>query len=451
MKQLLLDPRVVAQIDNAILVPGPVHKCSHNPLLVEDRPWEVRFDNLYPNIVYDPTDRLYKVWYNPFIVDGAVADTPDEKKSATKYYWTPNREAAVCYAFSEDGIHWTKPELGLIEYNGSTRNNIVKRNTHGAGVFYDPADELAKRFKMLTTLDDTKGPLGVAFSSDGVHWGESVPCPSAAARGDTHNNAFRDPATGKFVAFTRLWDGHRIVGRTESDDFVNWTPAEPVLRALPERPETEPYAMIAFPYEGVYLGLLMAYDTRADKVGCELAFSSDSRKWDWITPGRTLIPFGPKGACDHSCIYAAAHPIIDQDEVRIYYAGNDAGHYAFRNGYLCLCEMERDRFAGFTPVSHGALARIVTNECSCSGHELRISADIREGGSLTVTALDPAGQSLNVSQPVTTSGTDIPLTWRGPSELWSSPQLRLQFDLRMATVYSFRFVETPSTRGHRNE
>ena len=30
----------------------------------------------------------------------------------------------VCYAESRDGIHWTKPELGVVEFNGSKQNNI---------------------------------------------------------------------------------------------------------------------------------------------------------------------------------------------------------------------------------------------------------------------------------------------------------------------------------------
>ena len=34
-------------------------------------------------------------------------------------YWRP-----MCYAESDDGVHWTKPDLGLVEYNGGTRNNI---------------------------------------------------------------------------------------------------------------------------------------------------------------------------------------------------------------------------------------------------------------------------------------------------------------------------------------
>ena len=46
---------------------------------------------------------------------------------------TPEGQAAkkeahpefACYAESRDGIHWTKPELGQHEFNGSKRNNII--------------------------------------------------------------------------------------------------------------------------------------------------------------------------------------------------------------------------------------------------------------------------------------------------------------------------------------
>ena len=31
----------------------------------------------------------------------------------------------ICYAESTDGIHWTKPELGLYEFAGSKQNNIT--------------------------------------------------------------------------------------------------------------------------------------------------------------------------------------------------------------------------------------------------------------------------------------------------------------------------------------
>jgi hypothetical protein len=37
---------------------------------------------------------------------------------------SPRDTGYTCYAESVDGIHWEKPELGLVEVQGSRRNNI---------------------------------------------------------------------------------------------------------------------------------------------------------------------------------------------------------------------------------------------------------------------------------------------------------------------------------------
>ena len=37
----------------------------------------------------------------------------------------PSCAAGCEYATSSDGIHWTKPSLGLVSFNGSTENNII--------------------------------------------------------------------------------------------------------------------------------------------------------------------------------------------------------------------------------------------------------------------------------------------------------------------------------------
>ena len=29
-------------------------------------------------------------------------------------------------AKSKDGVHWTRPKLGLVDWNGSTANNLIK-------------------------------------------------------------------------------------------------------------------------------------------------------------------------------------------------------------------------------------------------------------------------------------------------------------------------------------
>ncbi len=52
----------------------------------------------------------------------------------------------ICYAESRDGIHWTRPNLGLVEFNGSTDNNIILTNhcSHGFSVFKDMRPDCAR-------------------------------------------------------------------------------------------------------------------------------------------------------------------------------------------------------------------------------------------------------------------------------------------------------------------
>jgi hypothetical protein len=126
-RYLLLDSRVVDSAQNAKLIVGTVQKDKNNPLFAEDKPWESRFDNLYANVIYDEQDKLYKCWYNPFIVDRSSKGMSLEERERKSYRPPGNREMGVCYATSKDGIVWEKPELGIVEFDGSKRNNIVFR------------------------------------------------------------------------------------------------------------------------------------------------------------------------------------------------------------------------------------------------------------------------------------------------------------------------------------
>ncbi|MHC4917769.1 MAG: hypothetical protein ACYTGB_20020, partial [Planctomycetota bacterium] len=177
-KYLLLDSRIIEKKENARLAVGTVKKHPANPLFKEDKPWEPRFDNLYSNIFYDKEDKLYKCWYSPFIVDKASSQTSREERLKTRYR-PRGREMGICYAVSRDGLKWDKPELGLVEFEGSKANNLVMRGPHGAGVFKDLRDpDPERRYKAFY-----KG-MAVRFSPDGLRWGDAIRCPQIDARAD---------------------------------------------------------------------------------------------------------------------------------------------------------------------------------------------------------------------------------------------------------------------------
>ena len=64
-KYLVLDSRIIDNVQNAKLTLGETKKHPANPLFGEDKLWEPRFDNLYANVIYDEEDKLYKCWYSP--------------------------------------------------------------------------------------------------------------------------------------------------------------------------------------------------------------------------------------------------------------------------------------------------------------------------------------------------------------------------------------------------
>lgn len=433
-KHLLLDPRVIDSLEDAHLVIGQVKKASSNPLFIEDKPWEVRFDNLYANVIYDADEGLYKCWYNPFIIDEVYTTIPPEQRGQAPYR-PQKREMAIAYATSSDGVTWRKPDLGIIEFNGSTANNLVLRNIHGAGVTRDNHDpNLARRYKAFMKE-------GVAVSPDGIHWSQVAACPEIAARGDTHNLAFWDAPRNRYVGITRLWEsGQRIVGWTESADYRRWSQAIPILRSLPDEPHRQTYALLPFPYAGLYLGLVMIFDTQTDLVDCELAYSLDAQHWERVCAGTPLIPRGPQSSFDGGCLYGAASPIGRDGRLELFYGGGDDTHMSWRRTGLGLAYLRPDGFAGIRPRASDTVGRIVTRPILCTGPHLTVSADAA-GGALRIGVLEADGLSLAECHPIQSDVTDRPVTWRSEYDLIAlqGQMVRLVIEAQAATVYAIGF------------
>ena len=66
-RYLVLDDRIIEATHNAVLTVGTVTKHPSNPLFIEDKPWEKRFDNLYGNVIFNEEKNIYQCWYSPFI------------------------------------------------------------------------------------------------------------------------------------------------------------------------------------------------------------------------------------------------------------------------------------------------------------------------------------------------------------------------------------------------
>ena len=81
----------------------------------------------------------------------------------------------VCYAESDDGIHWVKPNLGQVEYKGSRDNNALDlpgERMYGGHVLKDEEEpDPERRYKMIYNLHNGKTwVFRSATSPDGIHW-----------------------------------------------------------------------------------------------------------------------------------------------------------------------------------------------------------------------------------------------------------------------------------------
>ena len=136
----------------------------------------------------------------------------------------------VCFATSKDGYKWHKPQLGLVEYNGNRRNNLVDLNqanhhVQSCVVYYDPDDpEPGRLFKMLFQSRKYENRFAAAYSPNGLIWRESPNNPVGSwlemAGGTRHNGCYYVCGQGGSHA-----GGVRQLVTHISYDFENWSQA----------------------------------------------------------------------------------------------------------------------------------------------------------------------------------------------------------------------------------
>lgn len=456
---LLLDSRIIDSTINARLTLGSVKKHPANPLFVADKPWEPRYDNMYPNVIFDAEEQLYKCWYCPFIIDERTTKTPPAKRNPTATHYMsakPNkRDEAILYATSKDGVHWEKPKLGLVEFGGNKRNNIVVRGPSGAGVYKDPHEKNpARRYKAFYAAQVGYMQL-IRFSPDGLNWEPEIRCPEIAIQSDCHANMVWSPELQKYVGIVRHYDrfpivGNRKIARTESADGLKWTRSELIIEGTPKN---QMHDMVIFRAGGVFLGLLgvMDYPSVKSMEGVrqqiELAWSPDSYMWHRILPGTPLIANSPAKAKEYGTMpydwgaMFPSQPVIRENEVQIFYGASDWYFFDWRKSGLALATLRPDGWAGFAPDDTTKHAVITTTPVSPTGSQLRVSADVQNGGWLRATVLDAEGKQLATSQAITRTCSDAIVNWDRNFQLSTAEgkRVRLKFEFAKAKLYSFIF------------
>jgi predicted GH43/DUF377 family glycosyl hydrolase len=361
-RRLFLDAWTVEDSQGLTRTFHAAEKYTGNPVLRADKPWETA-----PSAITGP------------YVYGTVAWEGDKLRM---WYQILNKGNHVGYAESSDGLHWTKPELGIVEYDGSNANNLsapASQQGAGTGETHNPsvlrcpgAADSQKRYA-LYGFDGNAGHARVAFSADGLHWTyapETAKTPLFTSSDVV--NFFYDPYQRRYAATwkTRSRRG-RAVGVAWSEDGLVWTkPFDgPLFTADDLDPDaSQVYGMPVFPYQGLYVGLPWIYNARYFKSGdysvkklheaqedsprtmdVQLAWSWDLINWTREPRRQQFIPRGTKGQWDAGMIVTARAPVIVGDKLHFYYGGCDGLHDDQRvNAAIGLATLRLDGFCSMT-------------------------------------------------------------------------------------------------------
>ncbi len=248
-------------IDDALTeaITGKLELRLHHPTPREvalkfDEPWEGNASG-YPTVIQDGS--VYRMWYrgHRYIID------PPPLRQA--------QPEVVCYAESQDGIHWTKPKLGLRDWNGSKENNIIWRDgyeTHNFAPFKDanPDCKPDERFKAVGGTIASNGLLTFK-SPDGIHWSKLSEEPVVTKGAfDSHNTVFWDDAHQRYTMYVRYFSednfkGLRSIGVSYSTDFKSWS--EPVGLKYEDQHPQQMYTNQVGPYHRAP-HILMGFPTR---------------------------------------------------------------------------------------------------------------------------------------------------------------------------------------------
>ncbi len=319
--------------------------------------------------------------------------------------------------------------------------------------------------------------LCIAHSEDGIHWKAGKHNPVLHGWMDTGNIFFYDTRIKKYVVYgrpnayvNRITHANRVIGRSESEDLVNWTPFQIVLdtddidadpmeflnehvlrkggtldkaqQAAAWEKITEGmtqsdkpvirgrnkqwYGMTVFPYGDIYLGVGMMFDLLSGHMWLELLHSYDGVDWRREAGRKPWLKF-EKGRWDFSMqVPAASPPVRVGDEDWFYYSSTRKDHHGAVSEMdrwpgeplrvIGACRIKQDRWAGYRAGNRKGELISQPMPGRCLG--FWVNAKVEEGGELQVELCDGEGLvkegfGFEDCAQVTGDGVRLAVTWKG--------------------------------------
>lgn len=469
---------------------GKAEQRLHHPqpqeiVMTHDMPWEGSGSGYHS--IFKDGDK-YRMYYKAW----QLTVTPPGKVN------TGEHPLFTCYAESDDGIHWRKPELGLFEFNGSKANNIVLApGKMGAtnpdpghiAVFKDdnPAAKLEARYKAIVRSGSPKGLLAFQ-SADGLRWSPMQETPVITDGAfDSQNLAFWDAHSGQYRAYWRYFtggttdennwkpSGDRAIRTATSKDFLHWesqhdlsyvdSPSEQLYTNQVKPYHRAPHLLLGFPTRYVERGWSESMRTLPELEHREWRAKANQRYGTAITEGllmasrdgvkfkrwsEAFLPPGieREGTWNYGQQYMAWHVVETKSALEG--APNELSFYATESYWTGKSSQLRRytlRLDGFVSI-HAPMGggELITKPITFSGKQLTMNFASSAASGIRVEIQDANGKALPgfaLEDAAEHFGDSIERTvvWKNGIDLGSlaGKTVRLRFALKDADLYSIKF------------
>jgi hypothetical protein len=405
--------------------------------------------------------------------------------------WTRDPKPVACYAESDDGVVWHKPQLGLCEFDNDRRNNIILQSGWRNGLVddltvIDDFEDEEWPLKMLyydsgsrksDQPDAVPDGIYLARSKDGIHWDRS-PGLVLPEWGDRFNAA-PCKVNGKYVLLGRApgtWAKRaepfhkgRDVWRIESENLTDWSTPQPVLaRDEEDPPQMEYYSSTIFPYGDLLVGGLERMHMSPDKLDTEIIWShDDGHKWQRARTRPIFIPWRDAPAWDDTWINLPASAPISRagrygNQLWFYYSGRSGAHaslFPHNQGGIGLATLRIDGFASLQ--AEEKMGFVLTKPVDWPEADLHINVDPRRNilshpgnvrGEIAVEARNEKNEAINGfswddyeaphGNTINGESSSQRAIWKNAKTLreLAGRRIRLAFRLCDCHLYSFRAV-----------
>ncbi len=427
-------------VDRALIesLKGDADLHVHQPkpedvVLVTDKPWEGNTCAYYS--IFQDGD-IYRMYYR-----GSHFDEKTKKAGHPE---------VTCYAESKDGVHWTKPNLGIVEWNGSKENNIILKGigVHCFVAFRDdnPNCSPDAKYKGISRgRPEGKRGLYVFQSPDGIHWSliKDQPVITEGAF-DSQNLAFWDPVSGLYVDYHRIFVNKvRTIMTCTSQDFVTWT--KPVLLKFPNAPNQHLYTNAVRPYPRaphIRIGFPTRYLPEGSRV--EPVFMASRDGVTFTRYPEPVIPrTAPKDRDGNRSNYMANGLLSLPGNEKEYAVYGTEAYYTGPDSRLRRFTYRVDGFVSFQAKPQGG--ELITKPVIFEGDQLFVNFKTQGQGRLRVELLDETGSplkgfSLADCQPLQGDEIEQAIPWKSANLKQHAGQpVRLRFVLEDGELYAYQF------------